>query len=84
MVFDVTASVGFFYAKPFTYFYLIFLFGMKLQYSIIEIMYKNIICVIFLTVFLDIKIWMEDSFMKLSWDKTEVFIFDPKAKTTRF
>lgn len=57
---------------------------MKLQYSIIEIMYKNIICVIFLTVFLDIKIWMEDSFMKLSWDKTEVFIFDPKAKTTRF
>lgn len=33
--------------------------------------------------FLDIKIWMEDHFMQLSWDKMEVFIFSPKAKTTR-
>lgn len=33
--------------------------------------------------FLDIKIWMEDNFMQLSWDKMEVFIFSPKAKTTR-
>lgn len=40
-------------------------------------MYKNIICVIFLTVFLDIKIWMADNFMKLSWDKT---VLKPKLQ----